>query len=134
MQLTGASVEDWEATAVGPWGTGSCLYIGDIGENNADRQRITIYSLREPETTTGMTTVSDVFHATYDDRHRLAFRRIAIPPAEYIVAVGADLEPIDEELEFLRELRRLAVPSSRGRASPLSWRWLIARGASAWKT
>lgn len=45
-----------------------------------------------------------------DDRHRLAFRRISIPPVEYIVAVGADLEPMDEELEFLRGILAYMVP------------------------
>ena len=45
-----------------------------------------------------------------DDRHRLAFRRIHLPPAEYIVVVGADLEPLDEELEFLRGILWYMVP------------------------
>ena len=45
-----------------------------------------------------------------DDRHRLAFRRVSIPPSEYIVVVGADLEPMDEELEFLRGILGYIVP------------------------
>ena len=45
-----------------------------------------------------------------DDRHRLAFRRVPLPKAEYIVAVGADLEPMDEELEFLRGILGYVVP------------------------
>jgi two-component system OmpR family sensor kinase len=45
-----------------------------------------------------------------DDRHRLAIRRIRLPKAEYIVVVGADLEPIDEELEFLRGILAYVVP------------------------
>ena len=49
IEVTGATVEDWEAIAVGPCGTGSCLYIGDIGDNNASRKRITIYRLPEPD-------------------------------------------------------------------------------------
>jgi hypothetical protein len=67
VRLTGAVVEDWEAIAVGPCGTGSCLHVGDIGDNEARRKRITIYRLPEPEAATGTAPVADVFHATYPD-------------------------------------------------------------------
>jgi two-component system, OmpR family, sensor kinase len=45
-----------------------------------------------------------------DDRHRLAFRRVSMPPSEYLVVVGADLEPMDEELAFLRGILGYVVP------------------------
>jgi hypothetical protein len=67
VQLTGAAVEDWEAIGVGPCGTGSCLYVADIGDNDAARKRVTIYRLPEPEGTTASAPVADVFHATYPD-------------------------------------------------------------------
>ena len=40
------------------------------------------------------------------DRHRLALRRVTIPPAgvKYVVVVGSPLERTDEELESLREI------------------------------
>ena len=67
VRLTGAAVEDWEAIAVGPCGTGSCLHVADIGDNEARRTRITIYRLPEPEAANGSASVADVFHATYPD-------------------------------------------------------------------
>jgi hypothetical protein len=67
IRLMGAAVEDWEAIAVGPCGTGSCLHVGDIGDNEARRKRITIYRLPEPDGQSGSATVADVFHATYPD-------------------------------------------------------------------
>jgi hypothetical protein len=67
VRLSGAAVEDWEAIAVGPCGTGSCLYVGDIGDNEARRSRITIYRLPEPDGASGSASVADVFHATYPD-------------------------------------------------------------------
>jgi hypothetical protein len=67
VRLTGATVEDWEAIAVGPCGTGSCLHVGDIGDNEGRRKRITIYRLPEPDGTNGSASVADVFHATYPD-------------------------------------------------------------------
>ena len=47
-----------------------------------------------------------------DDRHRLAFRRVTIPPTgtKYVVVVGSALEPTDEELESLREILGYVVP------------------------
>ena len=66
LQLAGARVEDWEAVAVGPCGSGSCIYVGDIGDTDADRQRITIYRVQEPERASG-TVRAEAFHATYPD-------------------------------------------------------------------
>ena len=39
VRLTGASVEDWEAIAVGPCPAGSCVFVADIGDNDAQRKR-----------------------------------------------------------------------------------------------
>jgi two-component system OmpR family sensor kinase len=48
-----------------------------------------------------------------DDRHRLAFRRVTIPPGiEFIVAVGSSLERTDEELDSLRAILAYVVPLS----------------------
>jgi heavy metal sensor kinase len=51
-----------------------------------------------------------VLESDGDDRHRLAFRSVSIPPSQYIVVVGADLEPMDEELDFLRGTLGYVVP------------------------
>ena len=69
VRLTGVAVQDWEAIAVGPCGgTGSCLHVGDIGDNEGRRKRITVYRLPEPDGASGTAAVADVFHATYPDR------------------------------------------------------------------
>ena len=48
-----------------------------------------------------------------DDRHRLALRRVTIPPGiEYVIVVGSSLEPTDEELESLRGILAYVVPLS----------------------
>jgi hypothetical protein len=41
---------DWEDLDIGPCDDGSCLYVGDIGDNNADREVVTIYRMAEPGT------------------------------------------------------------------------------------
>jgi hypothetical protein len=67
VRVTGASVEDWEAIAAGPCGSGSCLYVGDIGDNEARRKQITVYRVAEPEGASGSAAVTGVFRATYPD-------------------------------------------------------------------
>mgnify|MGYP002783543850 CR=1 FL=1 len=50
VRVENAAVRDWEDLAAGPCtsGAGDCLYIADIGDNDAVRQTITIYEVREP--------------------------------------------------------------------------------------
>ena len=47
--VTGAEAVDWEDMAVGPGpGSGSYLYLGDIGDNGAERSMVTVYRVPEP--------------------------------------------------------------------------------------
>jgi hypothetical protein len=47
--ITGASATDWEDIAVGPGpGSGSYLFVGDIGDNGAERSSVTVYRVAEP--------------------------------------------------------------------------------------
>jgi heavy metal sensor kinase len=58
-----------------------------------------------------------------DDRHRLAIRRVSIPPAgtPYLVLVGSSLEPTDEELESLREVLAYVIPIALVLAAAGGW-------------
>ena len=66
VRVSGVKVDDWEAVAVGACPGGSCIYIADIGDNDADRKRITIHRVPEPSTEDSVA-VKDTFHATYPD-------------------------------------------------------------------
>ncbi len=46
--VTGATAIDWEDVAVGPCDGGSCVFLGDIGDNHAQRATSVIYRVREP--------------------------------------------------------------------------------------
>ncbi len=48
FRVVGATNNDWEAIRVGACGSGSCLYIGDIGDNAERRGDIVIYRIPEP--------------------------------------------------------------------------------------
>lgn len=67
LRIDGATVEDWESVAVGQCSSGSCIYVADIGDNDAERNRITIYRIPEPAAASESVKVSGVFHATYPD-------------------------------------------------------------------
>ena len=64
IRVGGARVVDWEDIAAAPCNGGSCLYIGDIGDNDGDRSGITVYRIAEP--TAGTTTAAaTAIHARY---------------------------------------------------------------------
>ena len=48
MSVRNAKNRDWEALALGPCPAGSCLYIGDTGDNGERRRTATIYRVAEP--------------------------------------------------------------------------------------
>jgi hypothetical protein len=94
IQLSGATVDDWEAISAGACPTGSCLYVGDIGDNNANREFITVYRLTEtgdtPSGATASTAAVDVFHARYPDGPHDAETLLVTPDGGlYIVTKGS---------------------------------------------
>lgn len=90
IRLTGATVDDWEALAVGPCPAGSCVYVGDIGDNNARRKRVTIYRLPEPAGTDGSVAVTDIFHATYPDGAHDAEALLVTPDSRIFIVTKGD--------------------------------------------
>ncbi|MBA2541417.1 MAG: hypothetical protein H0V17_17380 [Deltaproteobacteria bacterium] len=62
LTITGATHEDWEDIAIGPCPAGSCIYIGDIGDNGTNRPVKTIYRFPEPDLTgvSGTVTINNV--------------------------------------------------------------------------
>ncbi|MET3126109.1 hypothetical protein ABID42_001211 [Arcicella rosea] len=68
FNLEGATNRDWEAIAIATFTEGSYLYIGEIGDNNAQYEDYAIYRVAEP-TITGSTqavnTLSNVQKITF---------------------------------------------------------------------
>jgi hypothetical protein len=64
VRITNATSVDWEDIETAPCGGRTCLYIGDIGDNDGARDHVTVY--RVPEPPAGATTASaDALHARY---------------------------------------------------------------------
>ena len=70
VRVTEAQNRDWEAIAIGPCATGSCLYIGDVGDNGARRDEVTVYRIPEPLPTDTISAPAVALHFRYVDGPR----------------------------------------------------------------
>lgn len=121
VTLTGAELQDWEALTIGPCGGGSCLYVGDIGDNDAKRTQVTIYRVPEPAKASGSAKVDGVFRATYPDGSHDAEALLVSPHGTLHIVTKGDTGHV-ALYRFPRELRagttmrleRVGSPRSKG--------------------
>ena len=143
VEVAGAKNNDWEDIARGPCPTGSCLYIADIGDNDAKRDDVELYRIPEPAPGDAETGSAERFRIRYPGGPRDAEALFVLPAGElYVIAKGRD-HPIaifryplpfrpDEtvELERVRELSAAPVPRDNqitaAAASP-NGRWVALR-------
>ena len=89
VRVTGAELIDWEDIAAGPCDTGTCLYIGDIGDNSARRDSISIYVVPEPSLSDTVTLPATVLYARYPTRPQDAEALFVLPPGDiYVITKG----------------------------------------------
>lgn len=92
--VAGAEATDWEDLEAGSCDSGNCLYIGDIGDNDGERERITVYRVTEPDAGVSTTAAAVALHARYPDGPRDAESLFRLPSGEmFIVTKGRD-EPV----------------------------------------
>lgn len=76
--LEGVEQNDWEDIALGPCDRGRCIFIGDIGDNDSERDSVAIYVLEEPDVNKGdqyqkiMVKDFDEYRFAYKDKSRNA--------------------------------------------------------------
>ena len=104
LALEGAKVEDWEAVAIGPCPDGSCIYVGDIGDNDGHRDHITVYRLAEPGEQLDSSAKSEAFHARYPDGAQDAEALLITPDGRPFVVTKGTNAPVSL-YAFPRELR-----------------------------
>jgi hypothetical protein len=125
LRLTGASVEDWEAVAVAPCPAGSCVYVGDIGDNEARRKRVTLYRFAEPAPSEQSVAVKEVFHGTYPDGAHDAETLLATPDGTIFIVTKGETGPVglyrfpkDLKSGATHQLERVGQARAKGAASP----------------
>lgn len=65
VRVQGADNTDWEAIAIGPCAIGSCLYIGDVGDNYAARAQVRVWRIAAPVTSASATEPPDALRIVY---------------------------------------------------------------------
>ncbi|MEN8375697.1 MAG: hypothetical protein ABFS34_09635 [Gemmatimonadota bacterium] len=88
--IPGARNRDWEALSAGPCAEGSCLFIGDIGDNLNERDPVTIYRVTEPPVDASRSARARAWSLTYPGGPRDA-EGLAVHPATgevWIVSKG----------------------------------------------
>jgi hypothetical protein len=94
LRVSGAKVEDWEAIAIGPCPGATCIYVGDIGDNEAKRDNITIYRVLEPAESGDSVAVADVFRMAYPDGAHDAEALLVTPKGEMLIVTKGDTGPV----------------------------------------
>ena len=113
VHVTGAEIVNWEDIAVGPCPGGSCLYIGDIGDNLASRSSITIYRTPEPAPNAKATDQVETMYAKYPDRPRDAEALIVLPKGDMFVITKGEDGP--------SYVYRIPTPFRNGETVTLEW-------------
>ena len=70
VRVAGAELVDWEDIEAGPCDGRGCLFVGDIGDNDAERDRITVYRIPEPASGATTSEAARALHARYPDGPR----------------------------------------------------------------
>ena len=94
LRFTGAKVGDWEAMAIGACPAGSCLFLGDIGDNDASRRQITVYRVAEPTDLKAGTAAAEAFHATYPDGAHDAETLLVSADGQLFVVTKGETGPV----------------------------------------
>ena len=113
VHVTGAGIVNWEDIAVAPCPGGSCLYIGDIGDNLASRASITIYRTPEPAPNAKATDQVETMYAKYPDRPRDAEALIVLPKGDMFVVTKGEDGP--------SYVYRIPTPFRNGETVTLEW-------------
>jgi hypothetical protein len=145
-----AAVEDWEDIHVGPCPDGSCVYVGDIGDNNARRGTVTIYRSPEPDSMGDVRSrKTESMRLTYPDGPKDAEALIVLPnswvfivtkgerspvvlyrtPYPFMNGATARLEPVATILEGTRGVPR--HDRITGADASSDGRWIVLRSLSA---
>lgn len=89
VALAGARNRDWEDMAIGPCPGGTCVYVGDIGNNLGRPIDLVLYRAPVPAPTDSATAPAEAFHARFPGGGRDAEALFVMPDGDvYLVSKG----------------------------------------------
>jgi hypothetical protein len=95
VHVAGAKNRDWEDMAIGPCPGGSCVYVGDIGNNNGRGEDLVLYRAPIPALNDARTQPAQEFRARYPDHGRDTEAMFVTPEGEvYLVNKGRQ-DPVE---------------------------------------
>ena len=94
VYVPGAGTGDWEDIDVGPCPQGSCIYIGDIGDNRGRRREVFIYRVPEPEPGAKVSDGAEFMRVTYPDGPRDSEAMFVMPDGTLFIVSKGELGPV----------------------------------------
>lgn len=94
VRVTGADVTDWEDLEAGPCAAGTCLFVGDIGDNDQARSGVTIYEIDEPGHGSSATEPARALHARFPEGPQDAEALFALPSGDLFLVTKGRHGPI----------------------------------------
>jgi len=89
VRVAGAAVEDWEDVARAPCPAGGdCLYVADIGDNDAERPFVTVYRVPEPAPGAARSAAATAIRLRYPDGSHDAEAMFVLDGAIHVVTKG----------------------------------------------
>jgi hypothetical protein len=88
VRVAGASVHDWEAIATGTCAEGTCLFVGDIGDNDRRRRGVIVYKTIEPQPEASATEDAVAIEASYPEGPQDAEAMFVADGRLYVVTKG----------------------------------------------
>lgn len=151
IRIAGARMVDWEDIDVAPCPHGTCVYIGDIGDNRARRRALTIYRVPEPDPEAETSTQAEAMEVTYPDRPQDAEALVAMPNGRLLIVTKGEHGPVAlyrtteafksgatvplERVATIVEANRNQRVADRNRVTGASasvdGRWIVLRSSSA---
>jgi hypothetical protein len=94
VPVRAARKRDWETLAAARCGTGTCLYIGDTGDNLRNRETLRVYRVPEPTLTAGSTAPAEPFEFRFPDGPHDTEALFLLPSERLYVVTKGRSEPI----------------------------------------
>jgi uncharacterized protein YjiK len=94
IPLRGVAKYDWESLAAARCGERTCLYVGDIGDNQRDRRVVYVYRVPEPRLDATTTEKAERFAFRYPDGSHDAEALFVMPGQQLFVVTKGRSEPI----------------------------------------